>query len=75
MTIVRALTEPCPFCRQVAANLMRDDCDFFEPFYVLCGACRARGHQCDCGEESAVPAWLGVATTEPANCARSLTKP
>lgn len=56
----RRLSEPCPFCGTPSAILWYDPDYDMRPFQVVCGLCGARGPRCDCGEESAVPAWLGV---------------
>ena len=59
----RKLKAPCPFCGQHSVEL------WFDPeahkscrgFQVRCRACGARGPQCDCGDESALPMWIDVA--------------
>lgn len=58
----RKLTELCPFCGEQGAQLWYDpmNADYMEPYQVRCSCCGARGPNCDCGEESAVPAWLSV---------------
>lgn len=60
--IKRRLAEPCPFCLTVSADLWFDPAglEWCLPFQVRCSACGARGPECDCGEESAVPSWLLV---------------
>lgn len=56
---VRALEEPCHFCGERTVILWRDMADYHYPFQVRC-SCGAAGPRCDCGEESAIPAWLSV---------------
>ena len=52
---------PCPFCRGGKAELWRNPLERDVPFQVRCDRCGARGPKCDCGWESAVPAWENVA--------------
>ena len=58
----RKLKAPCPFCETHAAELWFDPVadEWSRGFQVRCGACGARGPQCDCGDESALPMWLNV---------------
>jgi hypothetical protein len=59
----RRLDEPCPFCRRSGSvALWYFAGDDYRKFQVICGICEAKGPRCDCGEESAVPAWLSVQT-------------
>jgi hypothetical protein len=58
--VERYLTEPCPFCGETEAALWHKPDEDVRQYQVVCANCDARGPQCDCGEESAVPAWLSV---------------
>lgn len=58
---VRQLEAGCHFCLQPNTIALwyapnRPD----HPYQVRCSLCEASGPACDCGEESAVPMWLGV---------------
>lgn len=56
----RKLTSCCPFCGMREAQLWFNPENDTRPFQVRCAACGARGPECDCGEESAVPSWEGA---------------
>jgi hypothetical protein len=69
-----ALVGYCPFCKTRSAELWKEEQDFsdlqnveLEPFQVRCRCCGARGPRCDCGWESAVPAWDGVRAINPSD--------
>jgi hypothetical protein len=63
---VRMLDEPCPFCHTKSAELWyTPDRNDLLPYQVRCRVCGACGPNCDCGEESAVPMWLGVFSSSP----------
>ena len=59
----RGLVGHCPFCRHDRAELWFDPNDPWKPFQVRCASCGACGPWCDCGWESAVPAWQKVQNT------------
>lgn len=56
----RHLSEPCPFCHLKTVHLWYDPKNQDRPYQVRCSLCEARGPACDCGEESAVPAWMSI---------------
>lgn len=60
----RAKVGECPFCRSMQAELWYEPGEHFQPYQVRCRGCGARGPWCDCGWESAVPAWDMVGRKE-----------